>query len=242
MFLSTRLAASLLFLIACGGKSAGKIADDHRAKAEPIIAQLKALAPIAKDAPKLTTTAWRLPPGVTIDFEMTMANRANANAGALGVEALADPCAGGNFAKWEDGKEFPVPLDRTNVWLRDPACLLATGKGRYGVEDLDTDWLEDRFKLLESVKYVLVVRPSSAIRPVVKTAGQFTMGMIAGDVHLYELATKTDLGGFAFSMSSADTIKVVGATHNDQVVEDLTKDTRFQIAKQLFAAHIKAWP
>lgn len=238
-------AASTLFLIACGGKSASKIADDHRAKAEPIITQLKELAPIAKAAPQLTTTAWQLPAGVTVDFDMTMPNRANANAGALGVEALADPCAGGAYAKWEDGKELPIPLDRTTVWLRDPACVLATGKGQHGVEDvedLDKDHLEDQFKLLESVKYVLVVRPTSAVRPMVKNADTFTMGMIAGDVHLYELATKKDLGGFAFSVSSAESIKVIGASQNDQVAEDLTKDTRFQIAKQLGEAKIKAWP
>jgi hypothetical protein len=243
MFEPNRLAAGLLFLIACGGKSAGKIADDHRAKAEPIIAQLKALAPIAKAAPTLTATAWQLPPGVAVDFDMTMPNEANANAGAVSLGTLADPCNGDLTIKWNDGKELAFPLDKTDVWLRDPACLLATGKGKFGNEDLDKDQVERKFKLLESVKYVLVVRPTSLVRPVIQDKDQFTMGTIAGDVHLYELATQKDLGGFAFSVASADTIKVVGPSQSDQVAEDLTKDTRFELSKQLFATkQIKGWP
>lgn len=243
MLVPIKLAASTLILVGCGGKSAAKIADDHRAKADPIVAQLKALAPIAKDAPVLSTTAWQLPPGVTVDFDLKPANRANANAAALGVETLADPCAGGQYAKWNDGKDLALPLDRTTLWLRDPACLLATGKGMFGNEDLDKEQVEDQFALLESIKYVLVVRPTSAVKPAVKSAGQFTMGTIAGDVHLYELATKKDLGGFAFSVSSADKIKVVGSDQEGQLAEDLTKDTRFQIAKQLEETKmIKAWP
>ena len=69
------------------------------------------------------------------------------------------------------------------------------------------------------------------------------MGMISGDVHLYELATQKDLGGFAFAVSSADTVKVVGSAQNDQVAEDLTKDTRFELARKLGETkQIKAWP
>ena len=238
-----RLAASLLFLASCGGKSASKIADEHRAVAEPIIAQLKALAPIAKDAPQLTDTAWQLPPGIKVDFDMTVPNQANANAGVVTVGTLAEPCNGDLMIKWDDGKEVYFPLDHTESWLRNPACLLATGKGRLGVEDLDADSVERQFKLLESVKYVLVVRPKTMLRPMVKNDREFSMGMISGDVHLYELATKKDLGGFAFAVSSKDKVEVVGSRHNDQVTEELTKDTRFHLAEQLGKTkQIKAWP
>lgn len=242
--MSRWLAASFVVLSACGGKSLEKLTDERRPKIEPVLAKLAALAPAVKAAPPVTTDGFTLPAGAKVDFDLDYGNVANANAAVVYAGALTEPCSGGDYLTWDSGRQLGQgPLDQTTSWLRDPACLMKTGKGRFGAEDLDRRRLDHQFTLLEQLRYVLVVRPTTLVQPVIKNASEFSPGMISGDAKLYELATGKDLGGIKFTYASSEQIKVVGSSQQTQVEEDLIKETALGIAKQLQENKmIKAWP
>jgi hypothetical protein len=239
-------------LAVCGGsKSTKELVDEHRAAAQPVVSALASLASIAKQHPPVNRDGFQLPSTVTLDFVF---NSPGHNAAVLYGPTLVDPCAGKQ--EWDKDPQRPdrkvemsAPLDGAE-FFRAATCALATGTGEHGV-DLIGDMLPEAFKVLTSIKYVLVVRPSVARKPSMdgmteaeletyKQTGKlpppsntFRGGRLAGDAMLYELATAKRLGGLRFDYQSADKVKVQGSDQIEQLGYDLLKDARFDLAKRL---------
>ena len=84
-------ACSAVFLLACGGgKTAKKVVDSHRAAAEPILAQLAALAPVVEKAPPVTENKLEVPAGVKLDFGFIVGS--NHNASVVYLPRMTAPC------------------------------------------------------------------------------------------------------------------------------------------------------
>jgi hypothetical protein len=245
------LAAGAVFLVACGGgKTAKKVVDDHRAAADPILAQLAALAPVIEKAPPVTENKLEVPAGVKLDFGFIVG--AKHNASVVYLPRMTAPCDA--KMTWPKAPadaraiEFSAPLEKADLWIQAPACAL---RGEATPIGDDADLLEERFKNLEATKYVLVIKTTTMIHPAMtplteeewkKVSGgdykagertTFTPGKLAGEARLYELATQKPLGGFTFSHESAPTVKVSGTDETGALGNALTQDAGFGIMKTL---------
>ena len=244
-------AGTALFLISCGGgKTTAKVVDGHRAAAEPILAQLAALAPVVEKAPPVTENKLEVPAGVKLDFGFIVG--AKHNASVVYLPRMTAPCD--VKMTWpkvsSDARElvFSAPLEKAELWIQTPACAL---RGQPTPIGDDADLLEERFQTLEATKYVLVIKTTTMVHPAMTpmteeewkkvvggdykagTKTTFTPGKLAGEARLYELATQKPLGGFTFSHESAPKVKV---TNNDQtgtLGNELTQDAGFGIMKTL---------
>ena len=249
--LSHLAASGAVFLMACGGgKTAKKVVDSHRAAAEPILAQLAALAPIVDKAPPVTENKLEVPAGVKLDFGFIVGS--NHNASVVYLPRMTAPCDAKTTWPKVAGDareiEFSAPLEKAELWIQDPACSLRGGTVRGGD---DADLLEERFQKLESTKYVLVIKTTTMVHPAMTAlteeewkkvsggdykAGEkttFTPGKLAGEARLYEIATQKPLGGFRFSHESAPTVKVNNSDQTGALGTELTQDAGFGIMKTL---------
>lgn len=215
---------ALLLLSACGGTSVGEFAEAHRAAASAKLAQIAALAPLVAEQPRLTAVEWKLPAGLRLDFDpfadqyaddgTRMPNPAYNTAIAY-EQHLAKPAEAKNL-EWEShsGDLFLLLVDRSESWLIEPACLLESGRGRYGSDPV-VENLKGGLDWLERTKYLLVLRLPSRKPPGLVLselqAGEmksFEGGQVAGDAVLYDLENGACLGGFALDVSSASEVEV----------------------------------
>jgi hypothetical protein len=230
----------VLALLTCGCDSPAKRIDKHRAKAMPVLEQLKALGPIiAKQAP-VTTAQWDLPAGVTLADQARVYDGKGGsslnpayNLGITFVEYIDKLCDAG-FRLWVPDYPASGPLtfliEHGEEWLLDPACYLVKGKPWYVTDWPPTDLVEERLQQFEATKFVAAIR----IRDI-ETAGlvmeeieakqieHFKQGRIQGDVLVYELATQKLVGAYPIDASLPESVEVRGTGEHDQLNSMLTE-------------------
>lgn len=239
----------VLLLAGCGGESASTLADAHREAASKKLTQIAALAPIVERQPPLTEDVWNLPDGLKLDFvphaqtfldNGMPAPNPNYNAALAFQEHIANP-SDGESLEWQSGSKdlFLLLVDKSDQWLLEPACLLATGKGRYGSEPV-IDNMKRGFDWLERTKYLLVLRlptrqPPGLILQELQ-AGEmksFTSGHVAGDAVLYDLESGALLGGFVIDATSRSEEEVRNADVHGQLRRKLSDAVNEMIQDKL---------
>lgn len=229
-----------LFLAACGGPSASELAEAHRSAATAQLSKIAALAPIVAAQPPLTSVEWKLPAELRLDFEPFAQQYADDgsrlpnptyNTAIAYEQHLAKPSEAQSL-EWQSGSKdiFLLLVDRSDSWLIEPACLLATGRGRYGSEPV-VDNLKNGFSWLERTKYLLVLRLPTRKPPGLVLselqAGEmktFEGGQVAGDALLFEIASGAYLGGFAIDVRSANELEVRNSGVHTQLQLALSGD------------------
>ena len=193
------IVVALALTASCGGESIGKMVDRHRAAAQPVLDQIKALAPAVQKQPVVTATEWKLPAGVRLDFSPRGATYNAAIAFVEHVTALCDS-EWKNWKAGDRGSDLFDPQVHQQEWMLDPACLLTKGKAWWN-EEPSKDILEENLTQFERTKYILVLRLADLAKPglVYKELEQgkmehFEPGHVRGDAVLFEIATGTYLG------------------------------------------------
>ena len=212
------------------GETVKSVADKHRAASQPKLDKLKVIAAAAQNQAPVTRDSFDLPPGVKLDFSQ-MVDRQH-NALIANLMYLANPCNAESQAWTPDNlppgpyNRFRAPLDQSDPLLRDPGCVLATGKGVHG--EPAPSVLNDAFIRMERTLYVLVLRVRRAVRPQLSLAEiearkveTFTAGEIEGDALLYEVETGKYLGGIALNVRNKDKTTVRTKAIADQLEAQL---------------------
>lgn len=218
------MAALVFMLAACGGKSAGKIAGEHRAASSTKLGKIAALAKAAEKLPALKSDEWKLPAGLKLNF-VPFAETSpvvgepepnpDYNTALAFDKHLAQPSRAESI-EWRSGSNdiFLLLIDRSDLWLIEPACILETGKGRYGSEP-DVDNLIRGFHWLERTRYLLVLRLRTILPPglIMKELEErdmksFEGGRVEGDAVLFDIETGDSLGGIVIDVTSPSTAEV----------------------------------
>ena len=98
-----------------------------------------------------------------------------------------------------DVPDFPISMDQPFI---DVNSLLKDGKLANGKLPADSDVVQKIFNNIMDLRYILVVRISQFNPPSVQGAS-FSRGSCTGEVQLYEIKTRTLLGGFRFSAQNS---------------------------------------
>jgi hypothetical protein len=246
---SSFLLLACLLLSACGGPSASQLAEQHRAAASAKLAKIAALAPLVAAQPRLTGVEWKLPANLRLDFtpfadqyaaDGTRLPSPTYNTAIAYEQHLAKPSEAQNLT-WESHSQdlFLLMVDRSESWLIEPACLLESGRGRYGsdpvVENLKSDLV-----WLEQTKFLLVLRLATRKPPGLVLseleAGEmktFQGGQVAGDALLFDIESGACLGGFAIDVRSGSEIEVSNSRVHTQLQLALSGDVDRRIREEL---------
>lgn len=183
---------------------ADKAIATHRPKATAHIEGLKKLASSMKAATPVTTDAVKLDAG---PVSIGGADSFGVTAGLLYEEDLDDVESPHTKEKW------PVP----NAGLFGACGAMLKGAGFTA--------LHKRAQLAKNcadAKYAVVVRTLERKAPVLDEAEhRFRPGVQAGEVHVWNLETGQELGGFRFSAENDDSVKSRGVSALHDVERDL---------------------
>lgn len=157
------------------------------------IERLKALAPTMKAAAPIAGDGIALEGGNPVSVGSATAFDA-INAGYLYEEDLGDIASPHTRA--------PFPVDRDMLFGKCGAQL--AGRGFTPAHQQ-----VQLYKNCGNAKYAVLVRTTKSQAPVVNDAEKtFTPGMVAGEVHVWNLDSGKRLGGFRFSVASDGRVKV----------------------------------
>jgi hypothetical protein len=239
----------MLVLVGACGESARQVIERHRQAAEPVLAQIRELGPIVKSQPPVTTTEWKLPAGVKLDFVPSsyegqkVVPRPEYNTAIAYEEHVLGLCD----SKWKQWSEKPgddhFPLQiHEQAWLLDPACLLTKGTPWWMDEMPSNAIIDERLSQLERTRYVLVLRLRDLGRPGLISdelaqgeMKHFRPGHVKGDGVLFEVATGAYLGGFPIAVTLPDTVEVRDRDVHGQLALKLAGETKQAIRAELAA-------
>lgn len=165
----------------------------YKAGAATRIERLKALAPSMKAAAPTAGDSIALEGGGPVSVGPAATFDA-INAGYLYEEDLGDVASPNTKA--------PFPVDRDMLFGKCGAQLAGQGF-------TPAHQQVQLYKNCGNAKYAVLVRTAKSQAPVVNDKEKtFTPGMVAGEVHVWNLDSGKRLGGFRFSVASDDRVKV----------------------------------
>ncbi len=181
------------------------------------IAALQKLVPTLQAVPALTTDSVAVAPGAIVFDEPT--SYTAVTAGLLYEANLADVKA------WHNND--PQPMPKAGLF---GACGAVLDGGGFAADHRKARLLEN----CASARYVVLVRTLERIKPVVNEADRtFTPGKHAGEVHVFDLDSGKNLGGFRFFESSSETVKTRGISNPTEIDADLSLQVQSAISRGL---------
>jgi len=190
------LVASLLLwgAVASCGRKAEDVIGEHRAAGEAQLGRLEAIGRLVREAAPLESNEMQ-PNGPPPNFPPFLGKH---DAVAMAPEHFDDLLS--------QPREYRLVTENP---IADAASLLRRGTFADGSapNSDDVPKIEDAFKELGALRYVLVVRTTGGHEPKV-LGDQFEGGRWEGEAVLYDLQTGTRAGGFTFLAENDQTVQV----------------------------------